>query len=212
MCRICASRGLYLNMCHKQHVRSTLHERSSEAPRIDVLKMIRVQLYDHMQDKYSVKATRRPCNGVLRYNRPHPPAVPRTLCVTWTARHGPHVTQVQAALRCAEGTYSCCKVLLSVFQIRSLPSCAQSARNCCDLGLNAQGSAARPPSAAILPFRVRPSAPRETRVRENSKARKRSRAGAAETLIGPAGVCGRAFIVFNQSQTDAEVSCSNFVI
>lgn len=164
-----------------------------------------------MLSKYTVKATRRPCNGALRYNRPHPPTEPRTLCVTWTARHGPHVTQVQAALRCAEGTYSCCRVLLSVFQIRSLPSCAQRARNCCDLGLKAQGNAARPPSAAILPVRVRPSASRETRVRENSKAHMRSCTGATETLIGPPGFCGRA-IVFNQPQTDAEVSYSNFVI
>lgn len=96
--------------------------------------------------------------------------------------------------------------------MRSLPSCAQRARNCCDLGLKEQGRAARPPSAAILQFRVRPSAPRETRVRENWTARMRSCTGAAETLIGRAGFWGRAIIVINQSLTDAEVLCSSFDI
>jgi len=197
-------------MCHTQHVRSALHERSSKAPSKLHCQIISDQFYD-MLGKYrqsNPKSATVHCDPTGRIT-----TEPRILCVnvTCTARHGPHVTQVQAALRCAEGTYSCCRVLLSVFQIRSLPSCAQRARNCCDFGLKAQGSAARPPSAAILAVRVCPSASRETRVRENCKVHMRSCTGATKTLIGPPGFCGRA-IVFNQPQTDAEVSYSIFAM
>lgn len=70
---------------------------------------------------------------------------------TLTVRHGPQAMHIQVALKWAEGTYSWWSVLLSVFQMRSLPSWAHNAKYCRDLGEKTQGSCSDelPPSAAI---------------------------------------------------------------
>lgn len=70
---------------------------------------------------------------------------------TFAVRHGPQDKHVQVALRWAEGTYSWWSVLLSVFQMRSLPSWAHTAKYCRDLGEKTQGSCSEemPSSAAI---------------------------------------------------------------
>lgn len=109
-------------------------------------------------------ATRRGCWG---YRRPHPtpsfslrrrPASPlpshtaRTLLGGGRPPGGAQARQVQAALRWAEGTYSCCKRLFAVSHTRRRPSEPEMAKKRRSRGEKAQrarvAAAASPPHAA----------------------------------------------------------------